>query len=239
MTMSNGLIGWHALILLVLIGVPIAAAVLIFRRARRSGEKGDAAPVVNVTLVVAAFYGGLCLIGGIVGFVSTLVTPAVTLEVPVSEYWPFETTAFDNLPATVLAGGFTSAELTIEGLATPARLLWAFGQLLGLLVPAAVSGLIALVCFQLLRGAAFAPVVARAAMITAVVVLVGGLGSQVLSSIGGSIAGTQAFSFGSTAVAGFSIGLDFWPIGAGLAFAALAAVFRYGSQLQRDTDGLV
>ncbi len=33
--------------------------------------------------------------------------------------------------------------------------------------------------------------------------------------------------------------LPFWPIAAGLAFAALAANLRHGSTLQRDTGGLV
>ena len=36
-----------------------------------------------------------------------------------------------------------------------------------------------------------------------------------------------------------AISVDFWPIGAALGFAALAAVFRYGAVLQRDTERLV
>ena len=35
------------------------------------------------------------------------------------------------------------------------------------------------------------------------------------------------------------VNVPFWPLAAGLAFAALATIFRYGSRLQRDTDGLV
>jgi len=38
---------------------------------------------------------------------------------------------------------------------------------------------------------------------------------------------------------GFGIEFPLWPIAAGLAFTALAAIFRYGSRLQRDTEGLV
>lgn len=37
----------------------------------------------------------------------------------------------------------------------------------------------------------------------------------------------------------FDLTLPFWPIAAGLAFAALATIFRYGARLQRDTEGLV
>jgi len=76
-----------------------------------------------------------------------------------------------------------------------------------------------------------------------------------LSDIGGSMAASELLQItgGSYAeVAGiedvfdawlpqpnFVLELPVWPIAAGLAFAALAAVFRYGSRLQRDTEGLV
>jgi len=40
-------------------------------------------------------------------------------------------------------------------------------------------------------------------------------------------------------VGSFSWGVPFWPIGAGLGFAAPAAVLKYGAVLQRDTEGLV
>ncbi|MHA7862078.1 hypothetical protein ACX1DX_11990 [Tessaracoccus sp. Y36] len=33
--------------------------------------------------------------------------------------------------------------------------------------------------------------------------------------------------------------IAFWPIFSGLALAAVAAAFRYGEELQRDTAGLV
>jgi type VI protein secretion system component VasF len=38
---------------------------------------------------------------------------------------------------------------------------------------------------------------------------------------------------------GFSVTLPWWPVGAALALLALAAVFRYGAKLQRETEGLV
>ena len=38
---------------------------------------------------------------------------------------------------------------------------------------------------------------------------------------------------------GMRIELPFWPIAAGLGFAALAAIFRYGAKLQHDQEGLI
>jgi hypothetical protein len=254
--MLQGLFGWHFVILLGLIGVPIAAAVLLYVRARKARASGDPTPVVNLTLVLAAFYGALCVIGAVVGFVSTLMSPSVTMTVPVSAYWPQlpGVTVTGGQTADVVAGGFTSAELTIENLSMATRVLWASGQSLGGLVPAAIAGLIALACFQLLRGAAFAPVVARAAMITAVIVLFGGLGSQILSDAAGSMASSQALTISAAEYSGYpddfdiytflpqpalNISIDFWPIGAALGFAALSAVFRFGSRLQKDAELLV
>ncbi|MFC7766109.1 hypothetical protein [Leucobacter soli] len=75
-----------------------------------------------------------------------------------------------------------------------------------------------------------------------------------LGDIGGSMAATEALSWDSAVWTGattsddfaafwpepdIQIQLPFWPLAAGLGFAALAAIFRYGSRLQRDQEGLV
>ena len=254
--MLSSLVGWP-FILLLLVGVAVAALIFLFARARKSRSPGDPTPIVNLTLVVAAFYSAMCVLGVVVGFVSTMMTPAVTMTVPVQQYWPLpmpgvEVTAGPT--AEVIGGGFTAAQLTLENLSPTVRILWASGQALGTLVPAVVAALIALVCFQLLRGAAFAPVVARAAILTAGVVLVGGLGTQLLCDIAGSMASSEALNVVAAEWTGYpddwdihtalpqptvGISVDFWPIGAALGFAALAAVFRYGGILQRDTERLV
>ncbi|WP_439594233.1 hypothetical protein [Microbacterium sp.] len=254
--MLTSLVGWHTAILLLMVGVPVVLAVILYRRARRARATGDPAPVVSLTLTIAAFYGALCLIGAVIGLVVNLAGDTVLMTVPTSSYWPLPLpgVTIDTGSTSVVGGGFTEAELSIAGAPPAARVLWAIGQFIGLLVPTAIAGLIALVCFQLLRGSAFAPVVARASMITAVVVLLGGLGTQLLCGWAGSIASDAALRWQSADIVGypegvtpdlllpspaFNLTIDFWPIGAALAFAALAAVFRYGFSLQRETEGLV
>src|SRR6478735_596123 len=100
--MLQGLFGWHFLMLLGLIGVPIAAAVLLYVRARKARVSGDPTPVVNLTLVLSVFYGALCVIGAVIGFVSTLTSPSVTMTVPVQTYWPMP------LPGLTVTGGQTA-----------------------------------------------------------------------------------------------------------------------------------
>lgn len=246
-----GPVVWIALFLLVVV------IVLFVRAARRARRTGDPSPMISITLTVSAFWAALSVLGLLVTLVNTLTASAVTLDVPVREFWP-------QLPSGVVAegasatrdgGGFTTAQLSVEGLSVTARVLWAASQALGMLVPATIAALIAVACFQLLAGRAFAPVGARMATITAVVVAVGASVGQVLGQIAGSMASAELFDIGGgrwEEIPGIedpfaawipdstlSVTFPFWPIAAGLAFAALAAILRYGSRLQRDTEGLV
>lgn len=241
----------HLLILVVLVAAAVGVLALAWRSWRRKGT--DA--VISLTLTLSAFCAAIGVLGAIAAVVGALANTQVEMTVPVSTYWPVlpDGVTVSGTTATVGGGGFTQADVWVEGASTGARVLWGIGQALGGLVPAAIAGLIALVCFQLLRGAAFAPVVARAAMITAVVVLVGGMSADVLCGIGGSMVSHELLAWTSASgtsdpaadpllnwpQATFSANFPLWPIGAGLGFAALAAVFRYGGRLQRDTEGLV
>ena len=246
-----GPIVWIAL------AVAIVLIVVFVGAARRARRVGDPSPVVSITLTVSALWAAFSVIGAIIATLVALLQPQVMITVPVSEFWPElpAGTVVEGMTATHLSGGFTSADLLVEGLSTSARVLWSISQALAWLVPAAIAGLIAIACFQLLAGRAFAPVVARMAMVTAVVVTVGGVAAEILGDIAGNMAARETLGWSSARYEevagiedvlqawwpqpGFGADLPFWPIAAGLAFAALAAIFRYGSRLQRDTEGLV
>jgi hypothetical protein len=244
---------WLSTILAV--ALPVLVIVTIVLTFRRSRHTGRTTPVVSFTLWLSAVWAGLSVIAALIALLVPLLSPAVTLTVPVQEYWPaLPGVVTDPREATIVSGGFTSVELSIEGLAPVTRWLWAIGSMIGALLPGAIAALIALMCFQLLRGQAFAPVVARGATITAVIIAVGGISSQILCQMAGSTASQQVLGFSGAEVTGYpdefdlmtalpqptyDVHLDFWPIGAALALAALAAVLRYGSRLQRDTELLV
>lgn len=235
--------------------VVLGVAVVAFARAGGRG-RGESS-VIRVTFWVALLWAGIAIIGALVTAVSTLVQNAVQITVPTAAYWPTlpEGAFVEGASATRISGGFTAADVVVEGLSAGARVCWAIGQALWWLVPGAVAAMVALSCFQLLRGRAFAPVLSRMSMVTAVVVSLGGIGAQVLSDIAGSMASSELLEYsggGYEKVAGiddvldawwpdpvFSVTLPFWPIAAGLAFAALAVILRNGTRLQRETEGLV
>src|SRR5690606_3592081 len=102
----------------------------------RAKNSGDPSPVVKVTLIVAALWAAFSLVAAIVVVLATLLQDHVRVTVPVQEYWPQlpAGTEIDGMTATRVGGGFTSAELVATGLSTGARVCWAIGQGMGLLV---------------------------------------------------------------------------------------------------------
>lgn len=246
----------HLLVLLVAVAVVALIVVLAVRSWRRRAIDST----IGVTLTASAVYSAIALIVAVGTVIDVLTSRIVTIAVPVAEFWPTlppgaEITSGPT--ATRVGGGFTTADVQLEGLNSATRALWAGGLAAVLLVQVAIAALIAVACFQLIRGAAFARIVTRVAIITAVVVLVGGIAASVLCGIAGSMAAQQLLSVTSAAWSnvpeawaewdptslvpkpGLSIDFPFWPVGAGLGFAALAAVLKYGGRLQRDTEGLV
>ncbi len=247
------MVGWFAISLAVTTAL-IGTFVIAFGRRLAQGGNG----VVRVTFWVAAIWAGAGAVGAVVVALSTLIQDDVRITVPVEEYWPRlpEGTQFDGPTASLDGGGFTSASLIARGLSGGTRMMWACSQAIAWLLPAIIATLIAVACWQLLKGRAFRPVVIRMATITAVTVAVGGIAVQVLGDIAGYQAGIELLHVAGAQYPDipqlpdsdlstwlprprFELTLPFWPIAAGLAFAALATIFRYGARLQRDTDGLV
>lgn len=252
--MFSGLIGWHLVIVLAVFIVPVVLIILFVRRARRTGNPS---PVVSLTLVLSSLWATFGLIGAAIALVSTLVAPTVAVTVPVSSFWPGLLPSVeinDGPTASVVSGGFTEASLMVDGMSASARVLWGIGQFLIATVPTVIAAMIAVACFQLLAGRAFAPAVARFALVTGVIVAIAGTAGEILSGSGASMVSSEILTVGAAQwseipgiedpfdwwpSATLQIDIPLWPVAVGLAFAALAAIFRYGSALQRDTEGLV
>lgn len=247
----------HLVVLLAVLALVVAVIGFGVRGWRRRGLD----VTVSVALSGSAVVAVVSLLMAVGTAISVMTATTVAFTIPVSPFWPAPpagVTITDGPTAVAESGGFTTADVDVSGASAGARLFWALGQGIGFLVPAAIAALIAIACFQLLRGAAFARVVVRASMTTAVVVLVGGVATAVLSQIGGSMVSHElltvtavtaatgaALADGTTDLGSLlpqptmSIQVPFWPIGAGLGFAALAAIFRHGARLQHDTELLV
>lgn len=161
---------------------------------------------------------------------------------------------FPGGDARLVGGGFTEALASVTGLGLATRALLAAGTLVQGLTQLAVTWAVFLIAHRLLAGEPFRPVVRKAVLVAAAALIGGGILWQVLFGIGDFMAAKEVL--GSVGWGwDESLGLEdpsvllpapqlrltiaFWPIFSGLALAAVAAAFRYGEELQRDTAGLV
>lgn len=240
--------GALAALLLLLLATGALAVIAMRRR-----PDGGAGGTVLAALVVAAGTAAVATVGAIVSVLATLLAPEVPISVPVEQHWPAlpDGVVLEGATAERAAGGFTTAELVLTGLSAGARACLAVAQGLGWLLPAALAALVAVACLHLRSGRAFAPVIARLTAATAVVVLVGGAAAAVLHDVAGSMAAHELLSWTGASMPNGTdpatlqpspavrIDLPLWPIGAGLALAALAALLRHGQRIERDVSGLV
>lgn len=255
----------------IVLGVASALALLLIvvaRPAVRWGSASAALPgkpgrsdvgAVNFVWWASAIYAVVVVMTSVGGAVRTMLARTVNVDVGVEAFWlqlPAGAT-LEGVEAVRESGGFTTAELELRGLSETVRGLLAVADLVSGLMIATVAVLVALACRNLRRGTPFAPVLARAARRTAVVVLLGGLLAQVLRGFGQNAAGRAALDFsGATwSYAGynarpddihafvptpaFAIEVSLWPIGLALVLGVLAVLMRAGSALENETKGPV
>lgn len=237
-------------------------------------HKGSAPPdVANarpLALVVTRFgaiaYAALNLLGTVVVIIQTLISDSVAVALPVASFWPGAypwVTITDGPTAQVTGGGFSIADVTVDGLDLNARLWLAAGHAAQGLTFIVVAIVIAILCNRLLGGNPFRPFLTRAVTGAAAAIGIGGIAWQVFFQIGGNAASQQVLAvtgwnskqigfegytpdsstFDATATGlpapGMGFTVEFWPIFLALALLAVAAAFRYSASLQRDTQGLV
>jgi hypothetical protein len=142
---------------------------------------------------------------------------------------------------TLVCGNLESADLTVAGVGLDIRALLAGGDVLTLIAVAVPGVVLALACSRALKGTPFSVAVRRALVIGAIVVLVAGLGGELLASMGRTILSNELFSESGdmTSTGVYRVGVSLWPIAAAFALAALGGIFRHGERLQRETTGLV
>ncbi len=252
-----------AMTMLAVAALLVLVAVLARGSRRKDAGAIGAAPddrggtTVRVAGWIAAVWAIASAVAALYVVLTTLLSPAVTMTIPVQTFWPQlpAGTVLEGTTATREQGGFVSADVTLLNLSTGARVLWATSQALWCVVPGTIAWIVAVAAFRLRAGHPFTPLLAHGAAITAAVVTLGGVAAQVLGDLAGTIAAGELLRWESAQYpdvsgvedvlqawwpqAGFGVTLPFWPIAAGFAFAALAALVRHGSRLQRDTEGRV
>lgn len=237
--------------------IGVAGLVVAIALSPRPGAPSGAT-TVRLAGWVGAALATVYAVAAVYAVATALWAPAVGITIPVQGFWPAlpEGTTYAGTTATREQGGFTTAEVTLRGLSMGVRVAWAISQALWCLIPGTVAALVAVMAFRVRRSAPFASMLARFTLTTAVVVALGGLAAQIAGDLAGIGAAEQLLRWTSADypdIAAFpdadlstwlprpgsTVAFPFWPIAAGLGLAALAALFRHGDRLQRETEGLV
>jgi len=240
-----------ALVVLVAIGIVIAIV------GRRTTVDHDTSALMGVVRIGALLYGAVMVIVTAVGVIGNLTSDIVQVTLPTQEFWPVLPDGVEWTPASgaaLVGGGFLQAEASVEGLGMNVRTMLAAGVLVQGLTQLAVTAAVYLLATRLLAGEPFQPAMSHAISLTAAALIAGGLLWQVLFGVGEFIAARQVLEAGGWAWTEdlgledpsvllpqprLALTIEFWPIFTGLALAAVAAAFRHGERLQRDTVGLV
>ncbi|MDR2998526.1 MAG: hypothetical protein LBU78_10460 [Microbacterium sp.] len=233
----------------------VVAVILVFLWQLARGLLGDDEKTYRFVRRIASAVAVVLLLSALGWLAADLIPTAVTMTVPMEKVWPTLPGAeLEPNGATIESSGVALAELTMSGVSWPTRLLWAFGRLVSLLLPAAIAVLVALAARELERGAPFSPVLVRTTRVSAMIVLVAGIVAPVAKGIAGSMASYQALFIRSASWTGYPddwhpdeflpqatvfVPFEFWPIGVAVALFAFSAVLQHGRRLQKETEGLV
>jgi hypothetical protein len=238
--------------------VPVLIVVAIIT-AVRVARAGRVHLTLQVTRVIAVIYATTSVVASAVVTVSIFVGDSVHVALPVREFWPSlpPGAKLDAPQATVVGGGFDVASVTVSGLDLPTRIWLAADQLLQGATAVIIAIVLISLCTSVLRLNPFRAALIRGITVAAATVIAGGILWQLCGAIGGLLASYRVLNIGGaeftdviritdlTTVYGMprpgggSFMIDLWPFGIGIALLAIAAAFRYGERLQKDTEGLV
>lgn len=141
--------------------------------------------------------------------------------------------------ATLQCGGTELTEFTVANASLGLRALAGAAQLSTGVLTTLPAVILAVICFNTLRGRAFTRTITRALVGGAIAVLVFGVASDLLSSIAATAGLREVFAPDSPWYPPrFQLTVTPLPFVAALMLAALAAVFRQGMKLQNERDAL-
>ncbi|MGI6877189.1 hypothetical protein [Microbacterium sp. gxy059] len=213
-----------------------AIGVIAFVLAKRSGSPS---PALSITRSLAFAWLAISALIVPLAIYVTLIAPTVMIpdaEIPVTGT-PSPCDIDDPSVACAWSAG---AGGEFPGLAVGIRVLLLLGRLLQIAVFAAPAAALFVLARDALAGTPFTRAVVRTVTAVAIAVAAGGILSHLLLDISGALAVRDAAAdLGLDAPPTFALSLPLWPLAAGVGIAGLAAVFRHGERLQRDTEGLV
>ncbi|RCK58640.1 hypothetical protein [Microbacterium sorbitolivorans] len=210
----------------VFIAVIAAVVVVVWLIARSHGTTASLS--VRATGTFAGIWLGLSAIGVVIS-IARLATGA---DVDVAD------TGVDWEPycgsGNVLCAG---PERLAAGVSFGPRLLVELGTLSTTLAIAAPALALFLLCRSALRNSVFPERIPRLFLICGAVALLLGSAGPILGVMGAGLAAAEVLPADADVFYSFTV--PWWPALVALACAAFAAIFRHGSRLQSDTEGLV
>jgi hypothetical protein len=237
-------LGW---ILLVLAVIAAIVGVVAWRGKRR----GSTTIALDAALAVSGWWVMLSGVGVVFIVVKAFTADWAELSgaTTVGLEWPtgLPCAEFGGTAGMLTCSGNELTDFTVGGASLGLRLLAATSQMVTLAFTTIPAVMLAVICFQTLRGRPFSRTVTRVLTIGAAAVLLLGIASQLLSSIAATTALREIFDPASEWYpTRFQLTVTPLPLFGALGLAALAAVFREGIRLQtqkelleRETEGLV
>ncbi|MFE6735228.1 hypothetical protein [Microbacterium sp. NPDC057650] len=228
--------GTLSVVLLVL--AVIGAIVLIVTVWGR--RRGDTMVAVKATLILARLWLIMWSLGAILTVVRAFSADFIELQDPVLmsiDQLPTGGAACEA-PSAPPSGPVYLCDNTVYGASLGVHMALMAGTLFVAAAALAIGWAIAVAATQAIGGEPFHPTVARTFGVSGLIVLGAGLIGSILQQLAMNLA-VQQLPGGSDEGVPFYLSLEYWPLLVSLGCFAMAAIFRHGARLQRETEGLV
>jgi len=238
-----------------LLNIAIALAVLAAIGALvvwNSRRRGSRAVALDAALTLSGWWITLSAVGAVFIVIKAFSVDWAELHGPTAVFldWPsgLPCSEFGDGTATMLTcSGTNLSDFTVGNASLGLRLLAAAGQLSTLALTTVPAVIVALICFQTLRGRAFSRTVVRTLVGGAIALVVLGVGADLLNGIAATAGLREALPADSPWYPPtYQLTVTLLPFAAALGLLALAAVFRHGMRVEREkaalekeTEGLV
>jgi hypothetical protein len=139
----------------------------------------------------------------------------------------------------IVTAQYETIALAVEGLPPAVRGYLIAAAILASALAIGICAVVAWLCLRVFLGRPFVASATWGIGIVAILVIAGGLGSSLLTSIAHAEAAAFLGLGEAQGIAAFQWNADLAPLGWGLALAVVAGAFELGQRMQRDTEGLV
>lgn len=234
------------------VGAPVVIAgviIVLLTRRRASGPRSSRLDTWTIGLIGSGSF--LVFLGGVTAlYFGTAVFSSDPTVVRGFGIGNSAVPTFAGKSGAIVDAGYETAWLSISGLPVETRWLMYAETALPALAVVVISVAVFWLSILLLRGRPFVRSLTRLVGVTALVVMVAGIGAQVFASAARAsvveFLDAQVITAGSNMTDSSYEGLSYWtlnldlaPVGWALSLALVAAAFELGQRLQRDTEGLV